>query len=311
MTVFNFIDLFSGIGGLRLAFEKVGGRCVFSSEIDKQARITYNANFNEMPDGDINNILSKDIPDHNILLAGFPCQPFSYAGCREGLKDKRSFLFFEIKRILKEKKPDSFLLENVRGLVSLDKGNFFNKILKELKAIGYNVCYKIMNTKDYGNIPQTRERIYIVGFLNNLDFRFPKPIELKKKVEDVLLKEKQDSIFYYNNFPIHKELKKEIRKNNVIYQWRRTYVRENKSKTCPALIANMGTGGHNVPLIKDKHGIRKLTPRECARFQGFPDSFILPQIANSHLYKQIGNSVSVPVIKRIAKEMTRCLKNGR
>ncbi len=308
---FKFIDLFAGIGGLRLAFEKVGGECVFSSEIDKQARITYNANFNEIPFGDINKISSKEIPDHNILLAGFPCQPFSYAGYRKGLKDKRSILFFEIKRILKEKKPDSFLLENVRGLASLDKGIFLNKILKELKAIRYNVCYKIMNTKEYGNTPQTRERIYIVGFLKETAFNFPNPVKLQKKIKDILLKKKQDIGFYYHNFPIHKTLKKEIKKPNTIYQWRRSYVRENKSDTCPTLTANMGTGGHNVPLVKDRYGIRKLTPRECARFQGFPDSFILPDIAKSHLYKQIGNSISVPVVIKIAKEMKRCLKNGR
>ncbi len=311
MESFKFIDLFAGIGGLRLAFEKAGGKCVFSSETDKQAQITYKENFKDIPFGDIHNILSKDIPDHNILLAGFPCQPFSYAGYKKGLKDKRGSLFFEIQRILKEKKPESFLLENVKGLSSLNKGDILNNMLDDLRNIGYNVHYKIMNTKEYGNTPQTRERIYIIGFLNNTDFKFPKPLKLTKKIKDILIKKKQDDNFYYHKFSIHKELKKEITKPNTIYQWRRMYVRENKSKTCPTLTANMGTGGHNVPLIKDKYGIRKLTPRECARFQGFPDSFILPDMAKSHLYKQIGNSVSVPVVIRIAKEMTKCLRTGK
>ena len=220
-------------------------------------------------------------------------------------------MFFEIKRILEEKKPESFLLENVKGLLSLDKGRVLDNILEELRSIGYHVYYKVMNTKEYGNIPQTRERIYIVGFLNKTDFQFPKPVKLEKKIKDILLRKKQDKAFYYHHFSIYKTLKKEITKENTIYQWRRTYVRENKSEVCPTLTANMGTGGHNVPLIKDPYGIRKLTPRECARFQGFPDNFILPDIAKSHLYKQIGNSISIMVVIQIAKEMKKCLKNGR
>lgn len=307
---FQFIDLFAGIGGLRLAFEKVGGECVFSSEIDNQAQITYKKNFKETPSGDITKISSEKIPNHDILLAGFPCQPFSYAGDRKGLKDKRANLFFEIKRILKEKKPVSFLLENVKGFASLNNGKFLDKILNDLKSIGYNVHYNIMNTKKYGNIPQTRERIYIIGFLHKTNFKFPKPIKLTKKIKDILLNDKQDPVFYYHKFSIYKKLKLIIKKTDTIYQWRRTYVRENKTNSCPTLTANMGTGGHNVPLIKDRYGIRKLTPKECARFQGFPESFILPDIAKSHLYKQIGNSVSVPVVIRIAKEMKKCLQTG-
>ncbi len=307
----KFIDLFAGIGGLRLAFEAAGGQCVFSSEIDKKARLTYKANFKESPSGDITKIPSKDIPDHNILLAGFPCQPFSYAGEKRGLKDKRGCLFFEIQRILKEKRPDGFLLENVKGLASLDKGRILRQMLENIKTLGYSVDYKIMNTKDYGNIPQTRERIYIVGFLHQSCFKFPQPIKLKRKIKDILLANKQDESFYYHRFSIHKRLKQDIKNPNILYQWRRTYVRENKSDVCPTLTANMGTGGHNVPLIKDKYGIRKLTPRECARFQGFPDDFLLPDIANSHLYKQIGNSVSVPVVFQIAKEIKECLTSGK
>ena len=297
----KFIDLFAGIGGMRLGFEKQKAKCVFSSEIDSKAKITYKLNFKEEPYGDIKKI--QDIPDHDILLAGFPCQPFSFAGYKKGLQDERGTLFFEIVRILKSKKPKSFLLENVKGLTSLNEGRVLQEMIKTLEHIGYNVFYKIMNTKDYGNLPQNRERIYIVGFLDNANFKFPNPIELEKSIKDILFKDKQSLDFYYDRFPIHEQLKKEITKQDTMYQWRRKYVRENKSKACPTLTANMGTGGHNVPLIKDNFGIRKLTPRECARFQGFPDSYKLPNIANSHLYKQIGNSVSVPVIERIAKEM--------
>lgn len=305
----KFIDLFAGIGGIRLAFENLG-TCVMSSETDEKARLTYEFNFGNKPLGDIKKIKSKDIHQFDILLAGFPCQPFSFAGYKKGLQDERGTLFYEALRILKDKKPKSFLLENVKGLTTLNEGKILDDMIKSLESLGYHTHQKIMNTKDYGNVPQTRERICIVGFKEAVDFKFPKPIKLKKSIKDILFKNKQGLDFYYDRFDIHSKLKKEITKSNTIYQWRRKYVRENKSDVCPTLTANMGTGGHNVPLIKDKYGIRKLTPRECARFQGFPDSFLLPEIANSHLYKQIGNSVSVPVVRRIAKEMQKCLRNG-
>ena len=302
----KFIDLFAGIGGLRLGFEKHNAECVFSSEIDKHAKITYEANFKEKPEGDIYKIQSKDIPKHDILLAGFPCQPFSIAGYRKGLEDKRGNLFFQILRILQDLQPKTFLLENVKGLINLHKGQVFHEMLTLLQNANYDVHCKVLNTMTHGNLPQTRDRVYIVGFQKKLfiNFDFPRPINLTKTIHDILLKNKQNDSFYYDRFSIHKILKKEIVNKNTLYQWRRNYVRENKSKVCPTLTANTGTGGHNVPLLLDNHGIRKLTPRECARFQGFPDSFILPNsISNCHLYKQIGNSVSIPVIERIAKNM--------
>ena len=305
----KFIDLFAGIGGIRLPFDNLGFKCVMSSEIDPYACETYKLNFKETPKGDIKKIIN--IPNHDILLAGFPCQPFSYAGYKKGLEDNRGTLIFEILKILKNKKPRCFLLENVKGLSTLNEGKILLNIIKSLKDIGYNVYYKVLNTMLYGNIPQTRERLYIVGFKKTTDFNFPKPIRLQKEIKDILLNTKQEKIFYYDRFSIHKQLKNKIKKENTIYQWRRNYVRENKSNVCPTLTANMGTGGHNVPLIKDNYGIRKLTPRECARFQGFNDNFKLPNISNCHLYKQIGNSVSVPVVFQIAKEIKRCLSNGR
>ena len=299
----QFIDLFAGIGGLRLGFEKAGGQCVFSSEIDKHAKITYKLNFGEEPFGDITKIKSKDIPKHDILLAGFPCQPFSVAGDKKGLRDPRGNLFYQIIRILTECQPKAFLLENVKGLTSINRGTTFQLIIEKLNQIGYTVYSKTLNTMDYGNIPQTRERIYIAGFLNDSPFSFPKKLNLTKTVQDILLKEKQLNKYYYNRFEIFNTLQKHITKKGIVYQWRRSYVRENKSAVCPTLMAHMGTGGHNVPLIKDDYGIRKLTPRECARFQGFPDSFNLPNISDCHLYKQFGNSVSVPLVKRIAKKI--------
>ena len=305
----KFIDLFAGIGGLRLGFEKAGGKCVFSSEIDKYAKITYELNFREKPSGDIRRIKSNNIPKHDILLAGFPCQPFSVAGEKKGLKDVRGNLFYEIVRILEDCQPKAFLLENVKGLTSLNQGKTFKLIHEELERSGYKVYSKVLNTMDYGNIPQTRERVYIAGFLNDYNFSFPEKITLRKTVKDIILKKKQDEKYYYDKFDIFKILQKHITKRDTVYQWRRSYVRENKNKVCPTLMAHMGTGGHNVPLIKDEHGIRKLTPRECAKFQGFPDNFKLPNnISNCHLYKQLGNSVSIPVVKRIAEKIMKTIQ---
>ena len=304
----KFIDLFAGIGGLRLGFEQAGAKCVFSSEIDRYAKITYELNFKEKPFGDITKIQSREIPKHDILLAGFPCQPFSVAGEKKGLKDYRGNLFYQIMRILDGCQPKAFLLENVKGLTSLNKGKVFGLICRELEKSGYKVYSKVLNTMEYGNLPQTRERVYIVGFLNDSDFSFPEPIVLRKTIEDIILTGKQDKKYYYDRFNMFKTLQKNITQRDTVYQWRRSYVRENKNRVCPTLMAHMGTGGHNVPLIKDDYGIRKLSPRECARFQGFPDSFKLPDIADSHLYKQFGNSVSVPLIKRIAEGIIKSIQ---
>lgn len=306
---FTFIDLFAGIGGMRLGFEASGGRCVFSSEWDENAQKTYFANFGEVPHGDITKIKEVDIPKHDVLIAGFPCQAFSIAGERRGFEDSRGTLFFDVARIIKFHKPGAFLLENVKGLLNHDNGKTFEVIIGTLNELGYETSWKVLNTMDHGNVPQTRERIYIVGFnkrkFKKIDFDFPLKKELKTKVTD-LLDRKVPEMFYYDKYPIYKQLKKEMANEGVVYQWRRKYVRENKSNVCPTLTANMGTGGHNVPLVKVADRIRKLTPKECSRFQGFPENYYLPKfLSNSHLYKQFGNSVSVPVIERIAKEIVK------
>ena len=183
---FTFIDLFSGIGGFRLAFESVGGKCIFSSDIDKWANETYYDNFGEYPEGDISKIDANDIPDHDLLCGGFPCQPFSIGGYRKGFCDTRGTLFFEVERILKAKKPQAFLLENVKGLTNHDKGNTFKVIKQSLTKMGYSIFYKVLNSKDYG-VPQNRERIYIVGFKNNVSsFVFPSPIYSKSNINELL-----------------------------------------------------------------------------------------------------------------------------
>ena len=291
----------------------------FSNDFDANCKITFDYNFSkifqqetELFLEDVAKIPSNIFPDFDILTGGFPCQPFSIAGYRKGFTDKgRGDLFFEITRILKDRKPRAFLLENVKNLKTHNKGITLQIIYQELEKAGYHVIDKVLNTMKYGNLPQNRERIYIAGFLDRedfLNFSFPDEIPLIKTIHDCLEKGIVDDKYYYNGKPLYKKLKNDVVNRDTLYQWRRQYVRENKSNVCPTLTANMGTGGHNVPIVLDDKGIRKLTPRECANFQGFPKNYKLPEIADSQLYKQIGNSVSIPVIKRIANCMKSVLE---
>lgn len=302
------IDLFAGIGGVRLAFEKAGFNTVFANDFDPKCADTYNLNFSipKLTIEDITKVKVQELPNFDLLLGGFPCQPFSIAGKRQGMEDERGTLFFEIASILEKRKPLGFFLENVKNLTGHNFGKTFQIILSRLDKLGYDVKYAVLNTMEYGGVPQNRERVYIVGFLKEAkliqEFNFPDSLILKTSIKDILEQE-VSSIYYYNGKPLFKKLKEYSFKENTIYQWRRKYLRENKNGVCPTLTANMGTGGHNVPLVKDKKGIRKLTPRECARLQGFPDTYSLPKIADSFLYKQLGNSVSVPVVYRIAQNM--------
>ncbi len=314
VKIFKTIDLFAGVGGLRLGFENYGFRTVFANDFDKACKLTYDLNFKDskMILEDISKINVDDIPDFDFLIAGFPCQAFSIAGYRQGFADSRGRgnLFFDIVRIIKAKQPEAFLLENVKNLQSHDRGKTFEIISNTLIDLGYHIKYKVLNTMEYGDLPQNRERIYIVGFKNRAKseaFQFPEKKTLNKKIVDFLDSTVPDK-YYYNNKPLFDRIKKDITEEGKVYQWRRQYVRENKSGVSPTLTANMGTGGHNVPIIKDQHGIRKLTPRECFRLQGFPDSYKLPDnLGDASLYKQAGNSVSVPVIKRIAERIYQAL----
>jgi DNA (cytosine-5)-methyltransferase 1 len=307
------LDLFAGIGGIRLGFENAGFKTVFSNDFEPLCKTTFDLNFGEphLHVEDIRQIPPSSLPNFNILLGGFPCQAFSIAGYRQGFADEkdRGNLFFSIANILQEKNPDAFLLENVKNLKGHDNGNTFKVIQDTLSSLGYCVNFKVMNTMEYGNIPQNRERIYIVGFKDrehHCNFKFPDPIDLTVKVTD-LLDQNIPSKYYYNGKPLYDRIKDDVIDQTKVYQWRRQYVRENKKDVCPTLTANMGTGGHNVPIIKDSNGIRKLTPRECLRLQGFPDSYILPDISDATLYKQVGNSVSVPVIQAIATQISKAM----
>lgn len=308
-------SLFAGIGGICYGFKQAGAQIVWANEIDKDACKTYRHNFGGeyLVEGDIKLVDPNDIPDIDILNGGFPCQAFSVAGYRKGFDDERGNLFFEITRLLEVKRPRAILLENVKNLEGHDHGNTFRVIKEQLELLGYHVHHKVLNTMEYGNVPQNRERIYIVGFLSQEAyerFTYPEEIPLTKTIHDVIdVTDKKPLGLYYHNSKYYPELKKTMTKKDTVYQWRRVYCRENKSNVCPTLTANMGTGGHNVPLILDDFGIRKLTPEECVGFQGFPAEFSFPDdISNASKYKQAGNSVSVPVIRRIAENMIKAME---
>ncbi len=309
----KFIDLFSGIGGFRLAFESVGAKCVFSAEIDKHACNTYETNFGDNPYCDVSELDPIIIPNFDILCAGFPCQPFSIAGERKGFNDTRGTLFFDIARIIKAKQPKAFILENVKGLISHDKGNTLKVIIDTLtKELDYNVSYKVLNSADYG-VPQNRERIYIIGFKDkNIKFNFPLPLENRVDLSSILDSDLKGSEIsetakfnVINNLLNHKKYN-EIKNNPLLlaYEIRKSRTTFRYDSIAPTLTAKMGTGGNNVPVLVNQ--MRKLTTRECLRVQGFPDAFwIEPNKAQS--YKQIGNSVSVPVIKSMAQNISDSL----
>ncbi len=303
-------SLFAGIGGIELGFKKAGFKTAWAVEIDEKACITYRANHkHKIINQDLAKVDLNKLSNIDILTAGFPCQAFSVAGYQKGFNDERGNVFFEILRYLEYFKPQIVFLENVKNLFKHDEGKTFATIKKELQRFGYSLKYQILNTCEYGNIPQNRERIYIVGFLDSSKcevFNFPTKIKLTNKISD-LLQQGVEKDFYYTKHKYYTKLKQDVQSKETLYQWRRHYVRENKNNLCPTLTANMGTGGHNVPLVLDDD-IRKLTPRECARFQGFDDSFILPcELSKATLYKQIGNSVSVSVIANIAKEIKKVI----
>ena len=309
---FTFIDLFAGIGGFRIALQSLGVKCVFSSEWDANAQKTYFYNFGEIPYGDITKESIKNcIPDgFDVLCAGFPCQAFSIAGYRKGFEDTRGTLFFDVAEIIKRKRPKAVFLENVKNLYTHDNGKTFAVIKATLEELGYVVYHKVMNSMEYANVPQNRERIFIVCFdpnqvKNHHQFSFPERTELTHTIHDCIDPEINDkALFYGAKFIHYEELKRDMVSMDTIYQWRRQYVRENKSNVCPTLTANMGTGGHNVPLILTKYGIRKLSPKECINFQGYPKEYQFPtSIANSAKYKQAGNSIVVPLITKVCQNI--------
>lgn len=316
---------FSGTGGVELGLKQTGGfEVLYANDMDKHASETYNHNFtgNHYQLENINTVDFKtDLPvTVDLISGGFPCQAFSVAGYREGFQDVkgRGNLFFRIADALVEKQPNIVFLENVKGLVGHDKGKTFKVILKTLENLGYHTKWAVLNAKDYGNIPQGRERIYIVGFKDKEtyeSFVFPESIPLTRTIKDMVnFEDKMDDKYYYTekkNPTMWDILVDTVKEEGVVYQWRRKYVRTNKSGVSPTLTANMGTGGHNVPLVYTKHGIRKLTPRECFNLMGYPETYKLPEnVSDTQLYKQAGNAVVVPVIKRIGEQILEAIKSS-
>jgi len=300
---FTFIDLFAGIGGIRLGFESVGGKCVFSSEIDEDACRTYEANFGEHPSGDITKTNAASIPDFDILLGGFPCQSFSIIGKKEGFANETcGTLFFDIERILKEKKPKAFMLENVRNLTAHDNGKTFRVIITHLEKLGYHVYSKVLNAYDYG-VPQKRERIIIVGFIYDVNFNFPEPVALseRKTLSDIL--EKHVDKKYYVRDKIRLSRLERLKDPN----YPKPYIsHENIAGSVtphPYSSALRAGASANYILINDE---RRPTERELLRIQGFPDSYKIV-VPYGKIKKQTGNSVAVPVIEAVAKEMIKAL----
>lgn len=309
----KMIDLFAGTGAFTYAFSNVDCECVFSNDMAEPSKKMYDANFeHKLVLGDLNDINVEDIPRHDILTGGFPCQPFSIAGKQEGFQDKRSNVFWKILEIMDRHQPRCVVLENVKNLVSHDGGKTFETIKQQLSQRNYHTAFNVLNTSDITGIPQHRERIYMVCLkskevFDKFTLNFP---SIEKSCITSLLETGPiaDKYYYTEKSKTWELVKSAVVKKNTVYQYRRVYVRENKSNECPTLTANMGTGGHNVPLILDDKGIRKLTPRECFNFQGFSSSYVLPNLSDANLYKLAGNAVSVPVVSLIANRLVPLLQ---
>jgi DNA (cytosine-5)-methyltransferase 1 len=306
---FTFIDLFAGIGGMRIAFEKVGGKCVFSSEWDKYAQQTYAANFGDIPHGDITQVELSDVPRHDILIGGFPCQPFSNAGLKRGFEDTRGTLFFDVARIIDHRKPSMVLLENVKGFTSHDKGRTMAVVKETLEDLGYNVFHKVLNAKDFG-VPQNRERVFIVAInkkkMGSIGFEYPVPKKIETMVGDILdLKVDEKYTISNKLWAGHKRRLKEHRAkgNGFGYSLFNT-----KSPYTSTISARYYKDGSEILIEQKGANPRKLTPREAARLQGFPEKFQIP-VSDNQAYKQFGNSVAVPVIHAIAKNMVKLMEN--
>lgn len=305
-------SLFSGIGGIDLGFQQAGFEIVWANEFDRDAAKTYRHNFggDHLVERDIKSVRTEDIPDFDVLVAGFPCQPFSIAGKQKGFDDPRGNLFFEIARIVKDKRPSIIFLENVANLLQHDDGKTFLTIYNALVPFGYTFKYRVMDAIEYGNVPQHRTRIFIVAFLDCDKcerFEFPDKLKLTVKLNDILVRSiKHDASYYYTDSSVYYEdLKRIVTDKTALYKIYDSGVSRKAHYVCPTLTANMGTFPDRVPIIKDDYGIRKITPYECLALQGFPKEYRFPKIPMASAYKQCGNSVVVPVIRRIAENIRK------
>lgn len=307
-------SLFSGIGGIDLGFIQAGFDVVWANEFDKDAATTYRANFGNtyLVPKDIKTISASEIPDFDVLVAGFPCQPFSSAGNQKGFDDPRGNLFFEIARIVEAKRPQVIFLENVSNLLQHDDGKTFLTIYNALVPFGYAFKYRVMDSFEYGNVPQHRKRIFIVAFLDYEKcekFEFPDKIKPVVQLNDILVRSfKHDNSYYYNESSVYyADLKRIVTDKKALYKIYDSGVSRKAHYVCPTLTANMGTYPDRVPIILDDYGIRKITPYECLALQGFPKTYRFPKITMASAYKQCGNSVVVPVIRRIAENIKKAI----
>ena len=310
----SICSLFSGIGGIDLGFVQAGFEVAWANEMDSAACKTYRHNFPHAPlvEADIRKIQVKDIPDFDVLTAGFPCQPFSIAGLQKGFKDRDGNLFFEITRIIDVKRPKVVFLENVPNLIEHDNGKTFLVIYNALAQFGYSVYYRVLASNEYGNLPQIRKRIYIVAVRDDISdrvFSYPEEIPLTLQSSDIIQrKTKKHDIYYYTDPRMFEHFASHMNDRMAIYRLTDTEVRWTKNRMCPTLTANMGTHKDRVHIVWDNYGIRKMTLRECLDFQGFPKEFYFPKaIRIEDAYKQIGNTVSIPVVRRIAEKIKELL----
>jgi DNA (cytosine-5)-methyltransferase 1 len=295
----------AGTGGFSTAFSNYA-TVIYSNDIEPSSKVIYDLNFShKLTLQDVH--LVKDVPRVDIVTCGFSCQPFSISGNRLGFDDERSNVFFAVINHIKTMQPRCILFENVKNLITHDNGNSLKRVLKSVEELGYFWKWDLLNTCKHTQVPQNRERIYIVCFKDKSqadNFKFPEQTEGVKPLEFYLEKDVDSKYYYDGRFKIWNDIKDKITQKNIVYQYRRGIVRENKSGVVPTLTATCGTGGHNVPLIKDEKGIRKLTPRECFNLQGFSSSYKLPsELSDSKLYKLAGNAITVTLVERIAKEI--------
>ena len=311
----NVVSLFSGIGGIDLAFQQAGFHIAWANEKDSAACKTYRTNFPDsiLVEDDIRQIDATTIPECDVLIAGFPCQPFSTAGFQKGFRDPRGNLFFEIVRVISEKHPKIVFLENVENIIEHDNQKTFLRIFSELAECGYDVKYRVLQPYEFAGIPQRRKRIFIIAF-SSLDlcdrFSFPAKCEKKTIISDLIdSSQKQKSFYYYDaSYENYNELLAKVKKGKI-YAIKNDGTVYCSGNICPTLIAGMGKFPERIPVVMDNYGIRKLTIRECLRFQGFPDTYQMAKaISIEEAYKQIGNSVCVPVVKRIADVIMKVLK---
>ena len=303
-------SMFAGVGGICLAFKQAGAEVVWANEVDKYACSTYRHNLgsNFLVEGDIRKIDLDTIPKFDILTAGFPCQPFSVMGKQQGFADPRGTMYYEILRVVDKVKPDIVFLENVKNLIQHDGGRTFITVYNTLAERGYGIKYSIQGAHTHANIPQFRDRIFIVAFLDyeKLDrFSFPDEVPLTKKINNLVDRSipADESLYYLPSNRYYEKLNSRMLDNTAIYRIDDSGVANKAWRICPTLKANMGTYHDRVPLLRDVHGIRKLTPAECLALQGFPKSYSFPDIPINEIYKQLGNTVCVPVVMRIARRV--------